>query len=102
MAVSAEAAFTANEYRDDPSKLDLVRIRAPSGALAPLRNLVTPRIGSGPVEIERDGRTRAITLSGNLDGKAAATADEGVVGFGREFGTLRAGCRCSTRCSNRA
>ena len=71
------------EYRDDPSKLDLVRVRAPTGVLVPLRNLVTPRIGSGPVQIDRDGRTRAVTVYGNLDGKAAATADEEVVRIGQ-------------------
>ncbi len=74
------------EYRDDPSKLDLVRVRAPSGVLVPLRNLATIRIGSGPVQIDRDSRTRAITILGNLDGKAAGAADEEVVRFGRELG----------------
>lgn len=74
------------EYRDDPSKLDLVRVRAPSGALVPLRNLVSIRIGSGPVQIDRDSRTRAITIVGNLEGKAAGAADEEVVRFGREVG----------------
>jgi len=74
------------EYRDDPSKLDLVRVRAPSGALVPLRNLVTPRIGSGPVQIERDNRTRSITVFGNLDDKAAGTADEEVTRFGVALG----------------
>ncbi|HYD48867.1 MAG TPA: efflux RND transporter permease subunit [Terriglobales bacterium] len=74
------------EYRDDPSKLDLVRVRAPSGALVPLRNLVSAHIGSGPVQIDRDSRTRAVTIYGNLDGKAAAEADEEVVRFGRELG----------------
>jgi HAE1 family hydrophobic/amphiphilic exporter-1 len=74
------------EYRDDPQKLDLVRVRAPGGGLVPLRNLVTPLIGSGPAQIDRDSRTRAITVLGNLDGKAAGTADEEVVRFGREIG----------------
>jgi HAE1 family hydrophobic/amphiphilic exporter-1 len=74
------------EYRDDPSKLDLLRVRAPSGALVPLRNLVVPRIGSGPAEIDRENRTRAITLFGNLENKAAGTADEEVMGFAREIG----------------
>ncbi len=77
------------EYRDDPAKLDLVRVRAPSGALVPLRNLVTARVGSGPVQIDRDSRTRADHRLGNLDGKAAGTADEEVVGFGRELGIAR-------------
>lgn len=74
------------EYRDDPSKLDLVRVRAPSGALVPLRNLVTPRVGSGPVQIDRDARTRAVTVMGNLEGKAAAEADDEVVRFAHEMG----------------
>jgi HAE1 family hydrophobic/amphiphilic exporter-1 len=74
------------EYRDDPSKLDLVHVRAPSGALVPLRNLVTPRIGSGPVQIDRENRTRAITVYGNLEGKAQGTADEEVMRFGAELG----------------
>jgi HAE1 family hydrophobic/amphiphilic exporter-1 len=74
------------EYRDDPSKLDLVRVRAPSGALVPLRNLVSLRIGSGPVQIDRDSRTRAITIVGNLEGKAAGDADADVVRIGRELG----------------
>ena len=37
----------------------------------------TPRIGSGPVQIDRESRTRAITVYGNLDDKAAGTADDG-------------------------
>jgi HAE1 family hydrophobic/amphiphilic exporter-1 len=74
------------QYRDDPAKLDLLRVRASSGELVPLRNLVTARVGSGPVQVDRDSRTRAITMLGNLDGKAAGTADEEVVRFGRELG----------------
>ncbi len=74
------------EYRDDVSKLDLVRVRAPSGALVPLRNLVSVHVGSGPVQIDRDSRTRAVTILGNLDGKPASLADEEVVRFGRELG----------------
>lgn len=74
------------EYRDDASKLDLIRVRAPSGALVPLRNLVALHVGSGPVQIDRDSRTRAVTILGNLEGKAAGVADEEVVRFGREIG----------------
>ena len=74
------------EYRDDPSKLDLLRVRASSGALVPIRNLVTPRIGSGPVQIDRENRTRAITVYGNLDGKSAGTADEEVMRLAAELG----------------
>jgi HAE1 family hydrophobic/amphiphilic exporter-1 len=73
------------EYRDDLEKLDLVRVRAQSGALVPLRNLVTPRIGSGPVEIDREGRTRAIMVYANLDQKAAGPADAEVQRFAGEM-----------------
>jgi HAE1 family hydrophobic/amphiphilic exporter-1 len=74
------------EYRDDPGKLDLVRVRAPSGELIPLRNLVIPRVGTGPVQIERESRTRSITLYGNLAGISAGTADEQVMRFAKELG----------------
>jgi HAE1 family hydrophobic/amphiphilic exporter-1 len=74
------------EYRDDPSKLDLLRVRAASGALVPIRNLVTPRIGSGPVQIDRENRARAVTVYGNLDGKSAGTANEEVMRFAAELG----------------
>jgi len=73
------------EYRDDPVKLSLVHVRAPSGALVPLRNLVTPRVGSGPVQIERENRTRSITLRGNLDGKAAGEADVEIIRFAKDL-----------------
>ncbi len=74
------------EYRDELDKLDLVRVRAPGGALVPLRNLVTPRVGSGPVQIDRENRTRAITVYGNLDGKSAGLADQEVTRFAEELG----------------
>jgi HAE1 family hydrophobic/amphiphilic exporter-1 len=69
------------EYRDDLGKLELVRVRAPTGALVPLRNLVTPRIGSGPVQIDREGRSRSIVLYANLAGKPAGRADAEVMRF---------------------
>jgi HAE1 family hydrophobic/amphiphilic exporter-1 len=73
------------EYRDELHKLELVRVRAPGGALVPLRNQVTPRVGSGPVQIDRENRTRAITVYGNLDGKAAGAADQEVLRFAEEI-----------------
>jgi len=69
------------EYRDELAKLDLVRVRASSGALVPLRNLVVPRVGSGPVQIDREGRSRSIVLYANLAGKAAGDADREVMRF---------------------
>ncbi|MEN8182779.1 MAG: efflux RND transporter permease subunit [Myxococcota bacterium] len=70
------------EYRDDMDELDLVRVRGSGGALVPLRNLVVPRMGSGPVQIDRENRSRAITLYANLEGKSAGQADVEVTGFG--------------------
>ena len=54
------------EDRDDLAELELVRVRGAGGALVPLRNLVIPRIGSGPVQIDRENRSRVITIYGNL------------------------------------
>ncbi len=54
------------EYRDDPAELGLLNVRAHSGELINLANLVTPRIETGPVQIERQNRARAVTLRGNL------------------------------------
>jgi HAE1 family hydrophobic/amphiphilic exporter-1 len=61
-------------------------VRAASGTLVPLDNLVRPRIGSGPVQIDREARTRAITLFGNLDGKTAGEANVEIAGFARDLG----------------
>jgi HAE1 family hydrophobic/amphiphilic exporter-1 len=73
------------EYRDEVGELGLVRVRAASGALVPLDNLVRPSIGSGPVQITREARTRAITIMGNLDGKTAGQADIEIAGFARNL-----------------
>ncbi|MCP5044890.1 MAG: efflux RND transporter permease subunit, partial [bacterium] len=74
------------EYRDDPDKLSMVRVRASSGALVPLHNLVVPRFGMGPVQIDRESRTRSIMLTSNLDGKSMGEADVEVMRFVDELG----------------
>jgi HAE1 family hydrophobic/amphiphilic exporter-1 len=74
------------EDRDDVTELDLVRVRSSSGALVPLRNLVTPRIGSGPVEIGRENRSRVITIYGNLAGKAGTESDAEISAWAAELG----------------
>jgi HAE1 family hydrophobic/amphiphilic exporter-1 len=74
------------EYRNDPQKLGLIQVRAPSGALVPLGNLVNPRVGSGPVEINREDRTRSITVLANLSGKSLGQAAAEMEAFGRELG----------------
>jgi HAE1 family hydrophobic/amphiphilic exporter-1 len=74
------------EYRDEINELGLVSVRAASGALVPLDNLVTARIGSGPVQIDREARARSITLYGNLASKTAGEADQEIMVFVRELG----------------
>jgi HAE1 family hydrophobic/amphiphilic exporter-1 len=74
------------EDRDDLSKLELASARARSGELVPLRNVVEPRIGLGPLEIERENRTRVVTVYANLAGKPAALADREVERLAREVG----------------
>jgi len=74
------------EDRDDLQKLDLVRVRASGGQLVPLRNLVTPRVGSGPVQIDRENRSRVITIYGNLAGKAGNAADVEISALAADVG----------------
>jgi HAE1 family hydrophobic/amphiphilic exporter-1 len=73
------------EDREDLAALELVRVRSSTGALVPLRNLVIPSIGSGPVQIDRENRSRVVTVSGNLTGKAAGTADAEIMRFARDL-----------------
>ncbi len=72
-------------YRDDPARLQLIRVRSLHGELIPLSNLVRVRMGSGAVAIHRENRARAITLFANLTGDA--TLGDGAARlerFGRE------------------
>jgi HAE1 family hydrophobic/amphiphilic exporter-1 len=73
------------EYRDEIGELGLIWVRSNKGSLVPLDNLVSPRIGSGPVQIDREARARAITVYGNLDEKAAGDADAEIMGFARDL-----------------
>jgi len=74
------------EYRDDPTKLGLIRVRAASGALVPLDNLASARVASGPVQIDRENRARSITVVANLDGKAMGDAAPEVMRIAGELG----------------
>jgi HAE1 family hydrophobic/amphiphilic exporter-1 len=64
------------EYRDDPRKIDLVRVRALGGELVPIRNLADVRVDAGPVAIERSDRARSITISANM--AAGASLSHGI------------------------
>jgi HAE1 family hydrophobic/amphiphilic exporter-1 len=75
------------EYRDDPAKLSLIRVRSASGALVPLTNAVSIRIEEGPVEIRRENRTREIRLSANMAaGVPLGLGAEKLEQWGRELG----------------
>jgi HAE1 family hydrophobic/amphiphilic exporter-1 len=75
------------EYRDDPRRLDLIRLRSGGGELVPLTNAARLRVEEGPVEIRRENRTREIRISANM--AAGATLGEGAMrleAWGRELG----------------
>jgi HAE1 family hydrophobic/amphiphilic exporter-1 len=75
------------EYRDDPRRLDLIRLRSSGGELVPLTNAARLRVEEGPVEIRRENRTREIRISANM--AAGATLGEGAMrleAWGRELG----------------
>jgi HAE1 family hydrophobic/amphiphilic exporter-1 len=75
------------EYRDDPAKLDLIRVRSLRGELVPITNVARPREGEGPVEIHRENRVRQITLYANLAaGAPLGTGTAKLERWGREIG----------------
>ena len=60
-----------DEMRNDVSKLSLIQVRRVDGGLVDLPNIARIEVGSGPVEINRANRTRAITVSANTPAGAA-------------------------------
>jgi HAE1 family hydrophobic/amphiphilic exporter-1 len=53
------------EYRDDPTKLDLIRVRSARGELVPIGNAARVSVQEGPVEVRRHNRARSIRVSAN-------------------------------------
>jgi HAE1 family hydrophobic/amphiphilic exporter-1 len=53
------------EYRDDPAKLDLIRVRSARGELVPIGNAARVNVQEGPVEVRRHNRARSIRLFAN-------------------------------------
>ncbi len=53
------------EYRDDPSKLDLIRVRSLRGELVPITSAAIVRNESGAVEVKRHNRARMVRLYAN-------------------------------------
>jgi HAE1 family hydrophobic/amphiphilic exporter-1 len=54
------------EYRDDPAKIDLIRVRSLRGELVPITSAASVRLEEGPVEIRRENRTRKISINANM------------------------------------
>ncbi len=75
------------EYRDDPSKLDLIRVRSIRGELVPITNAAHIRSEDGPVEIRRSQRSRVIEVRANTQGELSLEqAEQAVEAWGRELG----------------
>jgi HAE1 family hydrophobic/amphiphilic exporter-1 len=75
------------EYRDDPVKLDLIRVRSLRGELVPLTNAVQVRTGEGPVKILRENRAGHIAFSANLAaGVPLGNVTQKIEAWGDEIG----------------
>jgi HAE1 family hydrophobic/amphiphilic exporter-1 len=75
------------EYRDDPSKLDLIRVRSLRGELVPISAAATKRVESGPVQVRRHNRARMIRLYANTTpGFSLDQAVRQLEGWAREIG----------------
>jgi len=77
------------EYRDDPSKLDLIRVRSARGELVPIGNAARVNVQEGPVEVRRHNRARSIRLFANTApgaslGEAMAKLDKWAAEIGIE------------------
>jgi HAE1 family hydrophobic/amphiphilic exporter-1 len=59
------------EYRDDPTKIDLIRVRSFQGELVPITNVAVVRVAEGPVEVQRHNRARMIRLYANTSADAS-------------------------------
>jgi HAE1 family hydrophobic/amphiphilic exporter-1 len=73
-------------HRDDPLEIGLVNVRARDGRIVPLANLVRPTIASGPVQVDRENRSRVVNLQANLDGKALGEAAREIEAFAAGLG----------------
>jgi HAE1 family hydrophobic/amphiphilic exporter-1 len=75
------------EYRDDPGKLDLIRVRTLRGELVPITSAANVRNESGAVEVKRHNRARMVRLyAGNAPGTSLDQTVRKMKGFAREVG----------------
>jgi len=75
------------EYRDDPSKLDLIRVRSMRGELVPITSAAIVRSESGAVEVRRHNRARMIRIySSKAPDTSLDAAMRKIEQFGKEVG----------------
>jgi HAE1 family hydrophobic/amphiphilic exporter-1 len=75
------------EYRDDPGKLDLIRVRTLRGELVPITSAANVRNESGAVEVKRHNRARMVRLyAGNAPGTSLDQTVRKMESFAREVG----------------
>ena len=75
------------EYRDDPAKIDLIRVRSLRGELVPITSAASVRLEEGPVEIRRENRTREIRIMANMaSGIPLSVGAAKVEAWGAELG----------------
>ncbi|MEE2775516.1 MAG: efflux RND transporter permease subunit [Acidobacteriota bacterium] len=76
------------EYRDDPDKLDLIRVRSVRGDLIPITNVARANVGEGPVNILRENRARQIGIDANMaEGYAMSLGSQKMAAWGQEVGS---------------
>lgn len=73
-----------DRQRRGASDLENIQVRAASGALVPLSQVVRVEPGTGPAQIERQNRLRQVTVLANLQGKPLGTAIAEVDAFAAE------------------
>jgi HAE1 family hydrophobic/amphiphilic exporter-1 len=75
------------EYRDDPAKIALIRVRSLEGELVPITNAAAVRVAEGPVQVNRHNRARMIRLYANT-GAGASLSDlvQKIQSFANEAG----------------
>jgi HAE1 family hydrophobic/amphiphilic exporter-1 len=73
--------------RDDLAELSVLQVRSADGSLANLASIASLEVGSGPVQIDRENRTRKIDIfANNPNGVALGTAVAEVDRFVSEIG----------------
>ncbi|MEZ5319746.1 MAG: efflux RND transporter permease subunit [Vicinamibacterales bacterium] len=75
----------APEFQDDPSRLQRLSLKAPSGALVPIASVASVTPGVGPLQVNHTGQLPSVTFSFNLrPGVSLGGAVEGVEAAARE------------------